>query len=366
MPQERALASEEHIQMLKNMLIQFKKEKKELMSALLSSDMDKEKIEKISVILSDTKIERLLQSIQTAKDQSSAERADLEAVDEAVERVVDLQFIEKIEGDISLAFEELSSDDSIARAKAVTWLLKQEPAALAEAGLKAITSDFPYKFRRIAAGIIRQAGDAAVTSFLHKISPTMPTIQLNKVIKIADAFMDNTEELCTVLREIAMKGPFDTLGATIDVLRKIPGKRADFILLDIFNRAMGMAKFELITAYAERKMKEATPLLYEYIRPRKIWQKEQDLSLQEHVCRTLGILRSSDSVEVLVKAVSEFKFATLNKAKPEFIRAAATWALTQMPQSQSVDRALAALKKDRSTLVRKAAELSDIIREETI
>ncbi|MBN1224622.1 MAG: hypothetical protein JXB23_15340, partial [Candidatus Aminicenantes bacterium] len=355
--------SEEHIKQLQNILDQFTKEKQELMNALDSSDIDRTKLDKITKILSDTNIDRLAQSIHTAIDLSSSEREDLEALDEAVDKVIDLKFIEKVEGDISLAFEELSSPESSIRAKAATWLVNQEPKELAEAGMKAITSDFPYKFRRIAAGVLNQAGEAAVTAFLSKISPTMPTITLNKVIKIADAFIDNPE-LSTAMREIALNGPFDTLSATIDILKKIPGGKADSILLDMFNRTMGRTKWELITVYAEHKIKKAAPLLFDYIRPRKIWQKEQDLSLQEHICRTLGILRSPESVEILVRVASESKLHTLNKSKPEFIRAAATWALTQMPQSKRVDRALDALKKDRSVLVRKAAELSEIIRED--
>jgi HEAT repeat protein len=102
-------------------------------------------------------------------------------------------------------------------------------------------------------------------------------------------------------------------------------------------------------------------LLLEYIQPATIWEREKDISLQHDICRTLGVLRSPEASEALIKAAQSLTISLVHKAKPDSIRAIATWALTQLPKNPKIDKALAKLKKDRSHLVRKAVELAGIV-----
>jgi hypothetical protein len=96
-------------------------------------------------------------------------------------------------------------------------------------------------------------------------------------------------------------------------------------------------------------------LLIEIIRPKKTWETEERISLQEQVCRTLGQLSAAEAMEILIAAATVPKPWTLLKTKPDSIREAATLALRQLPDKMQIRKALDALKKDRSPLVRKAA-----------
>jgi len=164
-----------------------------------------------------------------------------------------------------------------------------------------------------------------------------------------------------VLREIALNGPVDTIPPTVSVLKQIPGKEVDLVLLEIFERTTEKMKEDIIPLFAERKILEAVPLLLEHIRPVKVWETEQRVSLQQDVCRTLGVLRSVDAMEALITAAQAPKLSTIYKTKPDSIRAAATWALTQLPRSKEIEKILTRLKNDKSHQVRKAVELAEIL-----
>jgi hypothetical protein len=188
----------------------------------------------------------------------------------------------------------------------------------------------------------------------------MHTVSLVKVIKICDVFSDHSE-LVRVLREIALNGPVDTIPPTVNVLKQTPGREVDLVLLEIFERTSEEMKRDIIPLFAERKIIEAVPFLLEYIKPVKIWETEHSISLQQDVCRTLGVLRSSDAQDALIAAAQASKLSTVYKSKPDAIRSAATWALTQLPSNRAIEDTLATLGKDRSHQVRKAVELSKVL-----
>lgn len=190
----------------------------------------------------------------------------------------------------------------------------------------------------------------------------MGIISLNKVIKVSHAFIGNPE-LVRVLKEIAIKGSPEVLQSVIEVLKDIQDKKVDSLLMEMFPKTSGKTQRDIISLISERGIDEAVPLLLEIIAPRKYWEPEPEHSLQEHVCRTLGVLRSPEAEAALIETARKPTLTTMLKPKPAFVRAAATWALTQMPRSHRVNNALLQLKRDGSALVRKAAELSDIIME---
>jgi hypothetical protein len=182
------------------------------------------------------------------------------------------------------------------------------------------------------------------------------------VIKVSHVFIDNPE-LFRALKNIALEGSPDILSAVTEVLKEIQDKEVNAFLLEIFPKASGKAQRDIITLFSDRNITEAAPLLLKLISPRKLWEPEPDQSLQEQVCRTLGVLRSEVAERALIEVARKPNLTALLKPKPVVVRAAATWALTQMPRSNRVNNTLLQLKRDHSPLVRKAAELSDIIKE---
>ncbi len=114
-------------------------------------------------------------------------------------------------------------------------------------------------------------------------------------------------------------------------------------------------KIDILNTITKRRILEAVPLLMEIIRPKKTWESEERISLQEQVCRTLGQLGAADSTDALIAAAVIHKPWTLLKAKPDSIREAATLALRQLPDKMQIRRAIDSLKRDKSPLVRKAA-----------
>ncbi len=359
-PSKAMQTANDQMKQLKNMLDQFSREKEELLKALHTSDISKQDIQKLLQILNQSDIEKLTRSVQTSgRIPSPADHiTPLELIYPGVEP--DLDLMKELEGDITFVFEDLGSENPEIRAKAAALMAAQPPAALAEAGLKAITSDLPYKIRRLVAGVINKAGKNAVDEFLQKIHVGMSCATLNKVIRVSDVFAGNPG-LLSLLRKIALNGPLDAIPSILSILQSMPGKEVASVFLDIFERATGKTKWDVIPIFAERKMREATPLLLEFIKPASLWEKEQNIPIQQDICRTLGVLRSDDATDALIRAAQAPLITLFHKTKPDSIRAIATWALTQLPQDTRIKNVLTRLKKDRSHLVRKAVELAEII-----
>jgi len=190
----------------------------------------------------------------------------------------------------------------------------------------------------------------------------MNMVPLTRALRVCDAFVDHPD-LLRVLREIGRKGPIEAIPPIVNILKQIEGKTADTVLLEIFMRTTGKTQWDIIPLFAERRMVEVVPVLAEFIKPIQKWEKETNLSLQEEVCRSLGVLRSLDAADALIAAAQYPGMASRSKAKPDSVRAAATWALTQLPKDPKVDSALDKLRHDRSSLVQKAAELAEFYRD---
>ncbi len=357
---EAPIISDDQLAHLKDLLDQFSREKQELLNAMHSSDISEQDIQNLVNILNRSDIEKLAKSVQTSGGISSQTEKPIHRGPDYSEVKPDRELIKELEEDVSFVLEDLGSEDPEVRAKAATLLVTQKPVFLAEAGLKAITSDLPLKIRRLMAGVIKKAGKEAEGEFFKKIHVGMSGVTLNKIIRVSDVFAGNPE-LVPLLREIALNGPLESIPSIIGILHSMPGKEVDSVLLDIFERTTGKVKWNVIPLFAERKILEAAPRLLEFIKPTKIWEKEQGISLQQDVCRTLGVLRSPETTEALIKTAQTSVITLFRRPKPDAVRAIATWALTQLPRDPRIDKALAKLKKDRSHLVQKAVKLSEII-----
>jgi diguanylate cyclase (GGDEF)-like protein len=352
--------ADDQIQELKNLLDRFSREKREFLNVLRSSDISKKDLQDFVEILNKSQFENLAKSVQISSGISAPEESFALPEPEYAGVKPDFNLMRELEDDISFVFEDLGSEDPEIRAKAATLMVTQPPAIIADAGLKAITSDLPFKIRRLVAGVIKQAGKNAEDEFLSIIQVGMSGASLNKIIRICDIFADNLK-LIPLLRKVAMNGPLDAIPSIVSIMKPMPGKEVDSVLLDIFERATGKMKWDIIPIFAERKILEAVPLITEFIQPVKIWEKEGEISLQHEICRTLGVLRSPEAAEPLLKAAQTRIMPLFHRTKPDSIRAIATWALTQLPKDTRIEKALGKLKKDRSHLVRKAVELSEII-----
>ncbi len=349
---------------LRILLEQFTHEKQELLSGLRSSGISERQMHNLAQMLNHADLGKLADSIPASQAVATAPlpQAAPVYVDRYLDIDPDTDLIKDIDNDISLAFEDLGSENTRIRAKAAGWLSLQDPFKVAEAGFATVSSDIPIRFRRLAASVVSRAGPEAVSVFLKNLDVGMNIVPLTRVLRVCDIFKDHPE-LIPTLRSIALRGPVDTISPIIMVLKKIPGSKTDSVLLEIFKRASGKTQWDIIPLFAERKMVEAIPLLTSFIKPISRWDKEKNISLQEEVCRTLGVLHSLEAAEALITAAHGAGSTLFGRAKPDSIRAAATWALTQLPRDPKVDGALEKLKNDRSEMVRKAAELAGLFRE---
>ncbi|NIO48277.1 MAG: diguanylate cyclase [Candidatus Aminicenantes bacterium] len=360
---------DEQLDQLKDMLDQFSKDKQELLSAVQSGSAGKQEFKHLINLLQQTDIsevtKRLLQSegISPPSEGATPGEAPSEEAPGAedpsrkykyADVLPDVKFVEQIEKDLSLAFEDLSSEDTRKQGRAAAWLTQQEPERLASAALKRITSDVSLKAQRLAAGAIHKAGVNAVEAFLGEINPDMPAIKLLKLINVADMFINYTNVI-PVMREIALSGPTEAVEPAIEVLEQIPGKEVDLTFLDLFELAAGKTKLHILYQFAKRKIIEAVPMLLDIIKPKWIWEKETRISFQAKACRALGLIGSPLTTEKLIAVATKPKLWAFQKTKPEPIRAAATWALRKLPSNERINTVLEALKKDKSLLVRKAA-----------
>jgi diguanylate cyclase (GGDEF)-like protein len=363
LPGDAALSvSDEQLEQLKSIMDQFVKEKKELLEAIQSEDIGKAEFKQLVNILQHTDIARAEEAVRASeKAPDSAEAAPPAEGKEAPAQkgkytgvLPDEEIVVETEKDLYPAFEDLNSEDTETRAKAATWLVKQDPIKLADAALLAIASNMPLKARKLSATVVQKAGEEAIEAFLDKINPDAPVIPLPNFITVADTFI-GSPKLFPILRKIALTGPTETVRPTIEVLNQVPGKEVNMILLEVFNLAAGEVKKDILNIFAKRRMTEAVPLLLDIIKPKKTWEQEGRISLQERVCRTLGQIGSSEAADVLVAAATVPKPWALLKQKPDSIREAATWALRQLPDRVKIRRAIQALKNDKSPQVRRVA-----------
>jgi diguanylate cyclase (GGDEF)-like protein len=368
-PRDTSPIPDEQMTQLKEMLDQFSRDKQQLLSAVQSGRAGQQEFKHLIDLLQKTDIsevtKKLLESEGVSPPGEVAERGEEHPEEAPADEdptgkykysdvLPDLKFVEQIEKDLTLAFEDLSSADTRKQGRAAAWLSQQEPERLAEAALKRITSETSLKSQRLAAGAIHKAGVNAVEEFLGEINPDMPAAHLLKLINVADMFINYTSVI-PVMREITLSGPSETVEPALGILEQIPGKEVDSTLIDLFDLAAGKIKRHILYQFAKRKIIEAIPILMDIIEPKWIWKKETRISFQAKACRTLGLLGSPLTEEALIAAATKPKPWTFKTTKPEPIRAAATWALTKLPGSERLNNALEVLKKDKSLRVRKAA-----------
>jgi diguanylate cyclase (GGDEF)-like protein len=360
---------DEQLDQLKDMLDQFSRDKQELLSAVQSGRAGKQEFKHLIDILQQTDIsevtKRLLESegLSPPGEGAAPGEAPLEETPgtqdptgkyKYADVLPDLKFVEQIEKDLSLAFEDLNSKDTRTQGKAVAWLAQQEPERLAGAALKRITSEASLKAQRLAAGSIHKAGVNAVEAFLGEINPDMPVTQLLKFINVADMFINYTNVI-PVMREIALSGPTETVEPALGVLEQIPGKEVDSTFVDLFDLAAGKIKRHILYQFAKRKIIEAVPVLMDIIKPKWLWEKETRITFQAKACRALGLIGAPETAEKLISVATKPKLWAFKKAKPEPIRSAATWALRRLPSDERINTVLEVLKDDKSLRVRKAA-----------
>jgi len=391
-PKEPATVPAEQVEQLKAILDKLSKEKQELMEAVKSGDVGREDFQRIADLLNKTDFSRLEKALEKDRvvfaDMEEAYPEEEARSEEAppkeevppkedislrkpappkektppkveISAAVqpDLKTVKEAEQDITVAFQDLSSEDPLTKAKAAAWLSQQEPLKLVEPGFKAMVSDMPLKARRLAATIIKKSGNEAVAAILRKINHASPALSLIRMLKIADVFLDHPN-LIPLMCDIALLGPSETVVLAIEVLKQIPGKEVDSILLDMFKVAERKPELDILSIFVERKIPEAVPMLLEIIKPKKIMYKESEILLQAQACRTLGMIGSPDSIETLIAVAKPSKPFSFKKSKPDSVRAAATWALTKFPEEERIKDILRQLKKDKSQMVRKAASLS--------
>jgi hypothetical protein len=368
-PKDTSPMPDEQMGQLKDMLDQFSRDKQELLSAVQSGRAGKQEFKHLIDLLQQTDIsevtKKLLESEGVSPPGEGAAPGEAPPKEapgaedptgkyKYADVFPDVKYVEQIEKDLSLAFEDLNSEDTRTQGKAVAWLAQQEPERLAEAALKRITSDVPLKAQRMAAGAIHKAGVNAVEAFLGEINPDMPAAQLLKLINVADMFINYTKVVPTMC-DIALSGPTETVEPSLGILEQIPGKEVDSAFLDLFDLAAGKIKLHILYQFAKRKIIEAVPVLLDIIKPKWIWEKESRVSFQAKACRTLGLIGSPETAEKLIAVALKPKLWALKKTKPEPIRAAATWALRKLPGDERINTVLEVLKNDKSLRVRKAA-----------
>ncbi len=360
---------EEQMLQLKDLLDQFSRDKQELLSAVQSGRAGEQEFKHLIDLLQKTDIsevtKKLLESegVSPPGEKTAREEAPIEEAPAAedptgkytyADVLPDLKFVEQIEKDLSLAFEDLSAEDTRKQGRAAAWLAQQEPERLAGAALRKITSESSLKSQRMAAGTIHKAGVNAVEAFLGEINPDMPSAHLLKLINVADMFINYTSVI-PVMREIALSGPSETVEPALGVLEQIPGKEVDSTFVDLFDLAAGKIKRHILYQFAKRKITEAIPMLMDIIKLKWKWEKETRITFQAKACRALGLIGAPETAEKLISVATKPKLWTLKKKKPEPIRAAATWALRRLPDDERINGVLEVLKNDKSLHVRKAA-----------
>ena len=368
-PKDASPIPDDQMEILRDMLEQFSRDKQELLSAVQSGQAGKQEFQHLIDLLQQTDISEVTKTLlesegvsPRSKGVAPGEVPPGEAPGEEdptgrykyADVIPDVKHVEQIEKDLSLAFEDLDVADARTKGRAMAWLAEQEPEKLAEAALRRITSDISPKARRLAAGAIQKAGRNSVEAFFEEINPDIPVTQLLKVINVIDMFVDHPKVI-PVLRDITLSGPSETVQPALDVLEQLPGKEVDSALLDLYDLAAGSTKLHLLYLLAKRKILDAVPVLLDVIKPKWIWARETRISFQSKACRTLGLIGSPQTAEKLIAVATKPKLWAFQKTKPEPIRAAATWALRKLPGNERINAVLEVLKNDKSLRVRKAA-----------
>lgn len=368
-PKDTSPMPDEQMEQLKDMLDQFSRDKQELLSAVQSGQAGKQEFQHLIDLLQQTDISEVTKTLLESEGISprgegvapgKAPPGEASGEEDPTRQykyadvLPDVKYVEQIKRDLSLAFEDLNSEDVRTQGKAMAWLAEQKPDKLAEVALRRITSDVPLKARRLAAGAIQKAGRNSVEAFLEEINPDIPVTQLLKLINVVDMFVDHPKVI-PLLRDITLSGPSETVQPALEVLEQLPGKEVDSVLLDLFDLAAGSTKLHLLYLLAKRKIMDAVPVLLDIIKPKWIWEKETRISFQSKACRTLGLIGSPQTAEKLIAVATKPKLWAFLKTKPEPIRAAATWALRKLPDNERINTVLEVLKNDKSLRVRKAA-----------
>ncbi len=357
-PAPAAEIHEEQIEKIRALVEEFKRDKEELIAALKSGNLDTQLLDRLVSLLEGISEEKVIKVQTEAAPQKSRETPPTPAPAPSGERYADvlpdMEVVQQSEMDVSLAIEDLSAPDTMVRAKAAAWLIKQPPEKVIPSVVDVICSpNQPLRKRKLAAAVVVKMGKKAVEMLLDKITPSMPEEYLLKFFDVATLFMD-TPKFFSWLREIALHGPESVVKKAFLIMKNIPNKAVNPILVELFSRTREKLKLEVLGLIAERGIKEIVPELMEIIKPVKLWEQERQIQLQVHACNALGILRATEAEDLLIQIADIPKPWTLLKPKPEIVRAAAVKALKSLPQNEKIAKLFEKLKNDKSLAVRKA------------
>ena len=346
--------SDEQADKIQKLVEEFKTDKEELIEALKSGTVDSNVIEKlINLLEQSSDVTEIAQTEKTKQEDDTTKQA--RTSEERYRDVLpDVDIINKSEKDVSLAFQDLSSDDTMTKARAAAWILKQDTEKVVTNAFGVICSDLPVRTRKLAAAVIAKMGNKAIDLFLNRINAGMSGTILKEFLDVADLFLENPN-LLSKLSEIIMNGPSDAVIVCFHFIRKMTGKNVNPIILDLFERVSGKMKIEVLSLIVEKKINEAVPSLIESIKPVKIWEKDDNIQLQAQICKSLGMLKAYEAEDILLKIAIVPKPWTMIKPKPESIRVSAIWALKQLPKSDRIDSLLEKSKKSKSVAIRKVA-----------
>lgn len=356
--------SPEAIIQLREILEQFRKEKEELVSAIKSGAISNYEIEKLTKLLEQSSSAMVGGVFAGSLEQQQAKQEvqiDTKATQSAQHRgpdysqvLPDIDLVKQVEQDIEIALNDLSLSDTMIRARVAAWIVKQDIAAIAKPMFNFLVGPNDLRVRRLAAAIVAKIGSNAIKSVVAFLNPTLTATAIKNFIEVVDIWGENPD-LLMKLKEIALSVSHEVLPYCLAYFRKFESSAVNNILLDLYTSAPVKVKDEILMLIAERRIVEAVPLVVSAIKMKKVWDKEENIALQQSICRTLGIIRSPEAAQPLLEVAMVPKPWTLLRAKPDNIRATAVWALRQLPQTPEIQKALETLRKDKSEFVRRAA-----------
>ncbi|MEK7269684.1 MAG: hypothetical protein AAB215_01950, partial [Planctomycetota bacterium] len=224
-------------------------------------------------------------------------------------------------------------------------------SALSEEGAPALslfiqeTEDF--RARKIAATALREMSPAAAAGLTRHLSPMGNPAPARRIAGLLETLSSDLE--ADLARALESRHP-EVRGEAIRVLaRQAPDRRARVLAPLIGHESPGIARNAVFYA-GEWGVMETVPKMLDILaRP------ETDPALVREACITLGRLSAESAVEILSNFLKARKSMGFSPRHPSEIRAAAAWALAQIP-SEAAQQAVQAAQSDRDPNVRSAAQ----------
>lgn len=265
-----------------------------------------------------------------------------------------ISFLNSIDQDVRVLISDLESADHDLASRAYASLL-QRGSEVKEPLIRFVMRSEELRHRKVAAELLKRIDGNIGARLLEDALGARPE-EIARIVSVLDEF-----DIGSLMNQLEFFVTFSDAWVrqeTAGLLERSLNQRTVPMLLDLLGMADSRDEAvvkDIIACLGRIQSREAIPALREFMKPRSLFEREYDVSLQCEACQALGRIGGADAAAALLETLRDR--GALQRSREPQVRAAAAWALGHTGDPAVKDDLVKA-SQDRDPTIRSAAKMA--------